>query len=93
MVLVLFIDVNARKHQIWLQVFGFLMGIDLQGMSGGPGGAGEDSEDQMRGVPTPPPPTQAQSDAQQAKEEEEEEVQYLINAIHTRTFATVAYGW
>lgn len=42
-------------------------------MSGGPGGADEAGEDQMRGVPTPPQPTQAQGEAQQAKEEEEEE--------------------
>lgn len=69
---------RGNMHQICFQVFGFLLGIDLQGMSGGPGGAGEDGEDQMRGVPTPPPATQAQSEAQPAEEEEEEEVRYRL---------------
>lgn len=64
---------DVWTYRIWLQVFGFLLGIDLKGMSGGPSGAGEDGEEQMKDVPTPPPATQAQGEAQQAKEEEEEE--------------------
>ncbi|CAM9439347.1 unnamed protein product [Pylaiella littoralis] len=57
-----------------MEVFGFLLGIDLKGMSGGPGGDDEDGEDQTRGMPTPPPATQAQADAKQAQKEKEEEV-------------------
>eukprot|EP00903_Cladosiphon_okamuranus_P012279 g11516.t1 len=56
-----------------MEVFGFLLGIDLKGMSGGPGGATDDGEDSMRDVPTPPPAAQSQSEAGQAKEEEEVE--------------------
>lgn len=56
-----------------LQVFGFLLGIDLKGMSAGADGGDEDGEDQMRGMPTPPAATRAQSEAQQAQKEEEEE--------------------
>lgn len=76
-----FLDINVWTCRIWLQVFGFLLGIDLKGMSGAPGGAGEDGDDQMRDVRTPPPATQAQSEAQQAKEKEEEEVRYRPHGV------------
>lgn len=78
-------------NRIWLQVFGFLLGIDLKGMSGGPGDAGEDGEDQMKDVPTPPPATQAQGEAAQAKEEEEEEVRFCRH--DSVLFALVTYCW
>ncbi len=55
------------------QVFGFLLGIDLKGMSGAADGADEDGEDQMKGVPTPPPATKEEREAQQAEKEKEEE--------------------
>ncbi|CAM9451979.1 unnamed protein product [Hapterophycus canaliculatus] len=57
-----------------MEVFGFLLGIDLQGMNGGPGGEGEDGHDQMAGVPSPPPSAEAQPEAQaKAKQPEETE--------------------
>lgn len=53
-------------------------------MSGGPGGATEDGEDNMRDVPTPPPAAQTQSKARQAKEQEEEEVR-VIDIVYVGT--------
>lgn len=58
------------------QVFGFLLGIDLQGMSRGPSGEGEDGDDQMADVPSPPPAAEAraapQAEAKQPEENEED---------------------
>lgn len=53
------------------QVFGFLLGIDLKGMSG-PGD--ENDGDQARDMPSSSSGGEAQSDSKQAKQEEEQEV-------------------
>lgn len=51
------------------QVFGFLLGIDLKGMSGGAGSQDEDDDDQTRGFASPSA-AGAQTDAKQAEMEE-----------------------
>ncbi|CBJ30059.1 conserved unknown protein [Ectocarpus siliculosus] len=57
-----------------MEVFGFLLGIDLKGMSAGAGGDEKDGQDQMRDIPTPPQATpQAQAEAKPAEKEQEEE--------------------
>ncbi|CAM9169130.1 unnamed protein product [Ectocarpus sp. 12 AP-2014] len=57
-----------------MEVFGFLLGIDLKGMSAGAGGDEKDGQDQMRDIPTPPQATpQAQAEAKPVEKEQEEE--------------------
>lgn len=74
-----------------MQVFGFLLGIDLKGMSAGAGGDEKDGQDQMRDIPTPPQATpQAQAEAKPAEKEQEEE-----NEVTCRRFVVglVIHSW